>query len=362
LAYTICVVDDEEMSEKMLSLILKIEKYNVISASSGKNALKLLDQQIPDLILLDIDMPEMSGLELLSIIKSRSELREIPVIFISAHQDIDTKVEGLRLGAIDFISKPFQNPEVITRVKVHLENSLLHKQLKELNNKKNTFFSIIAKDMKDDLDEIFSRITSLQDFINVNDLKAAKESLAKLNKFNVETKSYLKNLIYWSRLETNLIKLTAEKISLSKIMNEIVKEYTETIQSRKITVESDLAQNEVFALADEYAMKIILENLFSNAIKFTNYHEFIKIKTTSDSEKITISIINKGMFFTKPLQEKIFKFEYHIDRPLDDAEKGSGLGLALSKELVEKNSGLFWITTDGNITEISFTLPLANKA
>ena len=92
MAYTICVVDDEEMSEKMLSLILKIEKYNVISASSGKNALKLLDQQIPDLILLDIDMPEMSGLELLSIIKSRSELREIPVIFISAHQDIDSKI------------------------------------------------------------------------------------------------------------------------------------------------------------------------------------------------------------------------------------------------------------------------------
>lgn len=362
MAYTICVVDDEEMSEKMLTLILRIEKYNVISASSGKNALKLLEQKIPDLILLDIDMPEMNGLELLTIIKSKSELKEIPVIFISAHQDIDTKVEGLRLGAIDFISKPFQNPEVITRVKVHLENSLLHKQLKELNNKKNTFFSIIAKDMKDDLDEIFSRITDLQDFINSNDLKAAKDSLSKLNKFNNETKSYLKNLIYWSRLETNLIKLTSEKVSISKVMNDILKSYSEAILTKKIIIENDLTPNEVFALADEYSLRIILENLFSNAIKFTNYHEFVKIKTAFDSDKITLTIINKGMFFTKSIQDKIFNFEYHLDRQLSDTEKGSGLGLALCKELVEKNGGLFWINADGNITEISFTLPLDGKA
>lgn len=357
MAYTVCVVDDEEMSEKMLSLILKMEKYNVISASSGKKALVLLEENIPDLILLDIDMPEMNGLELLSIIKSKPELKEIPVIFISAHQDIDTKVEGLRLGAIDFISKPFQNPEVVTRVKVHLENSILHKQLKELNNKKNTFFSIIAKDMKEDLDEIYSRITSLQDFINVNDLKGAKDALINLNKFNIQTKSYLHNLIYWSRLETNLIKLHSEKTNVSKIMNEIVKENKDTIETKKINLENDLAHNDVFAIVDEYALRIILENLFSNAIKFTNYHEYIKVRTISENSNLIVSITNKGMFFTESLQKKIFNFEYHLDRNLDDTEKGSGLGLALSKELVEKNNGKFFVKSDGNITEISFTLP-----
>ena len=79
-------------------------------------------------------------------------------------------------------------------IKKKLEEEKINKQ-KELNNKKNTFFSIIAKDMKEDLDEIYSRITSLQDFINVNDWKGAKDALVNLNKFNTQTKSYLRNLI-----------------------------------------------------------------------------------------------------------------------------------------------------------------------
>jgi signal transduction histidine kinase len=144
-------------------------------------------------------------------------------------------------------------------------------------------------------------------------------------------------------------------------MNDILKNYNDAIQTKKITLENDLAQKEVFALADEYSLRIILENLFSNAIKFTNYHEFVKIKIVFDSDKIVVSIINKGMFFTKSMQDKIFNFEYHLDKQLNDTEKGSGLGLALSKELVEKNRGLFSINADGNITEISFTLPLDNK-
>ncbi|MBK8396370.1 MAG: hybrid sensor histidine kinase/response regulator [Leptospiraceae bacterium] len=356
--HTICVVDDDEMSEKMLTLILKIEKYSVISASSGKAAVELLDRNTPDLILLDIDMPEMTGLELIQILKTKPHLKEVPVIFISSHNDIDTKVEGLRLGAIDFISKPFQNPEVITRVKVHLENGILSKQLKELNNKKNTFFSIIAKNMNEDLDEIYSRIISLQDMIEANDLKAAKEVISKLNKLNNRTKSYLRNLIYWSRLETDMIHLNSEKVNVSKILNEITKEYTESIQLKKIILENTLAQKEEFALADEYSIHIILENLFSNAIKFTNYHEFIKINSSRSGDRITFSIINKGMFFTQAMQEKIFNFEYKSNQSFDDSEKGSGLGLALSKELVEKNGGKFWITTDENITEISFSLPV----
>lgn len=356
--YTICVVDDEEISEKMLTLILRMEKYNVISASSGKKALKLLEEKTPDLFLLDVDMPEMTGLELIAVIKTKPEFKEVPVIFMSAHQDVDTKVEALKLGAIDFISKPFQNPEVITRVKVHLENSILHKKLKELNNKKNTFFSIIAKDIKDDLDEIYSRITSLQDFINTNDLKAAKESLSSLNKFNTQTRYYLRNLIYWSRLETNLIRLQKDKVNISKIFSDIIKDYKEPIEHKKITIENNLAESDRFILADEYSLKVTIDNLFSNAIKFTNYHEFVKILCNVEGSNLTISILNKGMFLSESIIKKILNFEYHMDRPLNESEKGSGLGLALSKELIEKNEGKFWIQTNENITEIHFSLPM----
>lgn len=356
---TICVIDDDEISEKTLALILKLQGYKVFSANTANKALEIMEDTIPDLILLDIDMPEMSGLEFISIIKKKKEIKDIPVLFISAHQDVDTKVEGLRLGAIDFISKPFQNPEVVTRIKVHLENSLLQKQLYELNKKKNKFFSIIAKDMKEDLDQIFAQITSLEDFLNLNDLKSLKDTLTKLSKSNEQTKSYLRNLIYWSRLETKLISLTPTNINLSKIIKEVLKENSHTIEKKKITIQNSFTDNDIFAFGDEYSVKIILENLFSNAIKFTNYNEYIQINYTKSSEIIIISILNKGMFFSDELQEKILNFEYHSKEPLNETEKGSALGLTLSKEIVEKNNGNLTIATEGNITKISFTLPLS---
>lgn len=356
--YTISVVDDEEMSERILTSILKIEGYDVIPAANGKLALAQFETKIPDLILLDIDMPEMNGLELISIIKSRPELKDIPVIFISAHMDLDTKVEGLHLGGIDFISKPFQNAEVISRVRVHLENSLLQKQLRELNNKKNKFFSIIARDMKGNLDEIFARIQMLSDYVKVNDIKTLKESLTGIIKYNNQTRAYLRNLIYWSRLETNLVTINPTVVHVNKVIKETLKEYEGTIETKKISLQNSFDSDDCKVLVDEYAFRIIIDNLLSNAVKFTNYHEYIQISHNIDNNSVKISFLNKGMFFTAALQKKVFNFEQHSDEPLDEEDKGSGLGLALCKELIEKNNGKFSLHANGNITEIKFSLPL----
>ena len=357
--YTICIIDDEEVSERMLSAILKIEGYEIISASNGKKAIELFKSKIPDLILLDVDMPEMTGLELISIIKAKQELKDIPVIFISAHVDLSTKIEGLDLGGIDFISKPFQNGEVISRVKVHLENSLLHKQLKELNNKKNKFLSIIAKDMKTNLDENFAKIQLFEDYLKANDTKSLKESLSNLVKHNQQTSNYLRN--YWSRLETNQLQISPTPISLARITKEILAEHLGTIERKKIAIQNSFEQEDIYVFSDEYCLRIIMSNLLSNAVKFTNYHEFIQLNYTIDNEKVFISIINKGMFFTTSAQERVFNFEYHPEETTNEENKGSGLGLALAKELVAKANGEFAIEANGNLTEIKFSMPLYKK-
>ncbi|MEO7720140.1 MAG: response regulator [Capsulimonas sp.] len=128
----ILVVDDTMESLKLLTDILSAEGYHVRPADSGQLALASIAVRPPDLILLDIRMPEMDGFEVCRRVRSSSATRDIPIIFISATPEVDERVEGLRLGAVDFITKPYQREELCARVKTHLELSRLRSQLEQL--------------------------------------------------------------------------------------------------------------------------------------------------------------------------------------------------------------------------------------
>ncbi|HCE67012.1 MAG: hypothetical protein A2X82_03785 [Geobacteraceae bacterium GWC2_55_20] len=129
---TILIVDDTPESLRVLTEILKPEGYSVRPANSGELALASIAAQPPDLILLDIRMPGMDGFEVCRCLKADEATRGIPVIFQSAATDLADRLEGLRLGAVDYISKPFQREELLARVKTHLELSLLRGNLEKL--------------------------------------------------------------------------------------------------------------------------------------------------------------------------------------------------------------------------------------
>jgi signal transduction histidine kinase len=215
--------------------------------------------------------------------------------------------------------------------------------------------------MKGNLDEIFSRIQSLEEYLSLSDTKTLGASLESLIKYTNQTKAYLKNLIYWSRLETNLISTHPSSVSIGKIVKEVVKEYEGAIQRKKINFKNSFENDDLHLFVDEYSFRIIIDNLLSNALKFTNYHEFIEINHTVENDRVNVSVINRGIFFTDALQQKVFNFEYHSDESMEDENRGSGLGLALTKELIEKNNGEFSIHANENLTEIKFSLPLHGK-
>ena len=119
----ILIVDDQKENLEVLSEILRREGYKVRTALSAKLALLSIKAKKPDLILLDIEMPEMNGYEFASILKSNKDTSYIPIIFISAHNDVEAKIEAFKNGGVDYISKPFAAEEVIARVKTHLSLS-----------------------------------------------------------------------------------------------------------------------------------------------------------------------------------------------------------------------------------------------
>lgn len=126
---TVLVVDDRQADRTLLTEILVREGYEVRSFESGKLALASVAAQPPQLILLDIQMPEMDGFEVFRRLKAREESRDIPIMFISAATEMENKLTGLRLGAVDFVTKPFQREELLARVRTHVELSLLRSQL-----------------------------------------------------------------------------------------------------------------------------------------------------------------------------------------------------------------------------------------
>ncbi|MBM9616743.1 response regulator [Desulfobulbus rhabdoformis] len=130
---SILVVDDNPDNLRLLEKLLTEHHYKVRLATSGSRALATVRKEAPDLILLDIMMPEMDGFEVCRQLKSIEQTAHIPIIFISAVSEIIDKVKAFSLGAVDYILKPFQEDEVLARVKTHLTLSILQRQLEKKN-------------------------------------------------------------------------------------------------------------------------------------------------------------------------------------------------------------------------------------
>lgn len=130
--FTILIVDDSAMNLKVLCSVLEKKKYIVAMAQNGNDALSYLETERPDLILLDVMMPEIDGYEVCIEIKKRKELKWVPIIFLTAKTEIDSIVKGFESGGVDYITKPFNTPELLARVQTHLELKKAREEILEL--------------------------------------------------------------------------------------------------------------------------------------------------------------------------------------------------------------------------------------
>ena len=148
----ILVVDDIIRNIQVVGTVLCKEGYEVMPAASGAEALKCVHAQLPDLILLDLMMPEMDGLEVCRRLMAEAATSQVPVVFLTASNEMEHLVKGFEMGAVDYVTKPFNPPELLARVRTHLE--LERQRLREMNEEKNEFMGIAAHDLKNPLSAI----------------------------------------------------------------------------------------------------------------------------------------------------------------------------------------------------------------
>ncbi len=354
--YNVMIVDDVPDNIKVVANILKEEGYKLFFATNGSDALAKVKSDKFDLILLDVMMPEIDGFEVCRQVKNDPATQDIPIIFLTARTDTESIIKGFELGAMDYVTKPFNNAELLARVKTHLTLQRAKEELKALNATKDKFFSIIAHDLKSPFTVLLGLTDLLFDNIEnyskddikgiIDDLRVSANTIYAL----------LKNLLAWSRLQRGLMEHFPEKIYLNEIVRHNVFLFRSGAEQKRITLRN-LVQKKITAYADHNMVDTVIRNLISNALKFTDTGGTIEVSAKNNGQFVEIAISDTGVGMTEEEISKLFRIDVKYSNVGTAGEKGTGLGLVLCKELVKKNGGKIWIESAvGKGTTFRFTL------
>ncbi len=368
----VLVVDDIPRNLQVLSTILDNEGFDITFASNGKQAIDVANSAMPDLILLDVMMPEMNGFEACQILKSMDKTKHIPIIFITGRSDTESIVEGFKAGAVDYVTKPFNTVEMISRIKTHLELKLSKDKILESNKKldnyrfeleqviqsKDKFFSIIAHDLRGPFSG-FIGLTSMliEDYEELN-----KEEIVTIsNSMNSSAKQLyelLENLLEWSRSQMGKIEYNPINIDIFNISGKVLSLIEANAKEKNITLLNSIVEN-TYVFADSNMLNTILRNLISNAIKFTELNGTITLSTEQNDKMCLISVSDTGIGISEEGISQIFKIDTKYTTLGTNNERGTGLGLVLCKELIEKQGGGISVSsTLGKGTTFTISLPM----
>ncbi len=368
---TILVVDDEPANIHVLMGTLK-DSYAILAATNGQKALALaVKNPQPHLILLDIMMPEMDGYKVCQKLKENPDTCDIPVIFITAMTEIGDKTKGFELGAVDYITKPFDPREVEVRVKTHIalkvakeEIEHQHLELKEnylalqeAENARDSLTHMIVHDMRTPLSGIQGYIDiilmlhkdKLEDNILL-DLRRAKSNTSKL----IEMVSSLLDL---NRLESGQMPIDLKENDLVKTVRDAFDILGAQVDY--VTLVFEPKEAEIFGTFDSDLVKRIIVNLLSNAIKFTPKGDKVIVEVNKSENELEISIMDSGPGIPEALQEKIFEKFGQADLKKEHKGYSSGIGLAFCKLAVEAHGGQIGVQSEeGKGSKFIFSLPL----
>lgn len=270
----------------------------------------------------------------------------------------------IQLTAINRINDPLINGVLlnyhdITEKKKALEQiKISEKQLKELNATKDKFFSIIAHDLRSPFNDIIGFSELLRENVNDIDNRESEKYIHIINSTAKKTLILLDNLLDWAKSQTGELSYKPEKIVLSEIILEIIGLKKSLAKAKNISFHYT-PTNEIELYTDENILKTIVRNLISNAVKFTNIGGHIKILATTNQHQVEISISDNGVGIKDETIHKLFDLSTNVTSPGTANEKGSGLGLVLCKEFVEKLGGKIWVESEeGKGSDFKFTLPL----
>ena len=360
----ILVVDDSVFDLELVDWILQEKNYNTIVANNGSEALEIVKTLSPDLILLDIMLPDINGFEVCKMIKSIDNLKDVPVIFFTSLSNIEDIVKGFEAGAVDYVTKPFNKDELLVRIQNHLELisskrkiELQAQELRQANSLKDKMFSVISHDLRSPVGSIKLAL----DFISSGLMKPNddlyNDTINDLVKTTDEAYVLLENLLAWAKSQSNTIKVIPEVLDLKLLVQSVAGLLRLASENKKIIIENRIADG-IEAFADMQMTHSILRNLLSNALKFTAENGSIEISAVEKESEVEISVKDSGVGISETSLKRVFDQDQPLRTFGTNNEPGSGLGLVLCKDFVERNGGKISVKSElGKGSIFTFSLP-----
>lgn len=368
----ILLVDDTPANLQLLSGMLKEQGYKVRPVPSGKLALQVSKIEPPDLILLDILMPEMNGYEVCEKLKADIRLKDIPVIFISALSETIDKVKAFSVGGVDYVTKPFQFEEVHARVQTHLELrrqklelQKSYDQLKELGSIRDGMTHMIAYDMRSPLSLISTLFQALEK-VELKHLSEKNRQLVHSGALStLRLIQMVDSLLDINKLESGHEELNLTDCNLTDMAGMVLREYAHLRENRRFIF--DKQSLPVHVICDSDLITRVIRNLIMNALKFTPKDGTISIEVKSienagpkseesDSNKkgARVSVQDTGQGIPSHYLRKVFDKFVQVE----SREFSTGLGLTFCKLAVEAHGGCIGVESEeGKGSTFWFTLP-----
>ena len=366
--YTILIVDDNQTNIILLQAILKRAKYNTVSATNGTDALRIMQEMHPDLVLLDIMMPEMDGYEVARRKDEIEDIQSIPFLFVTALSDTNSMVKGFKAGCSDFITKPFNTEEILIRIHhqiINVENRRImnskNEELKSLIRNRDKLYAVVAHDLRSPLGTIKSVLDILDENLNseiigfelYDLLHATTESADEL--FGL-----LENLLFWTRTQMGKLIFQPKEIKITDAVTDAIKATSSMSNIHRIDISYSDNTGNATVLADKNMITTVIRNILANAIKFSDEDSSIEIETKIVDNQLSCSITDHGCGMDDEVKQALQQ-QISITTTGKHQEEGTGLGLTLCREFIRAHNGNLSFESEMNVgTTFTFTIPLSN--
>ncbi len=327
----ILIVDDTPKNVQILGTILKQEGYRINVAGNGLHALKVVEKVSPDLILLDIMMPEMDGFETCIRLKAFQQTKDIPIIFLTARTDTDDVVRGFELGAVDYVTKPFKATELLVRVRTHLDLKLSKDLIIKASNERKELLHVLCHDLSNPFNGMISALNMIEDYSMFEEFK---EHLISAAQNGLDIIQLVRNM---RALEDH--KLELEVINLSEAIGKSFFLLSERFSEKQIELEVNI-DGYLNIIAEKASfINSVMNNIFTNALKFSYHHSKIIIDAMRAENYAEISIRDFGIGMSEKLLNDLFDVSKATSRAGTDGETGTGFGLPLIKKFINAYGG-----------------------
>ncbi|MCL2548939.1 MAG: response regulator [Symbiobacteriaceae bacterium] len=366
--HSVLIVDDENSNILALTHILSSD-YTVYAAKNGLKAVEAALKYLPDVILLDIVMPEMDGYAVLAALKESEATRHIPIMYITGLSNPGDEEKGLSLGAADYISKPFS--PVIVKLRVHNQIQIISQTrmiiAKEIairsSQARSAFLSRMSHEMRTPLNAIMGMTTLAMNVFETDKRKGMLEHISTASGLLLKL---IDDVLDMSDIEDNKLRLIEDDFDFGEMIQTVLTRMLPEVQRKQHELETEIGETiPEFLYGDDRRLVQVLLNLLANAAKFTPEHGTLKLRAAplaADEGRVRIlfEVIDNGIGIAKERQSMLFNPFEQVDGGSDRRFGGAGLGLAIAHHVVELMGGRIWVESEpGKGSKFSFTVEMA---